>query len=182
MINKHIKINHLHATRLNPLRSHPVIDCVGKDDDDPLLVCRIKILLIPRLAHRYLLVLVLAVLDEELCGIMAELGQGREIEVVIDDELLAAVTFHWILGELRTEGNPRLDSCFAPIGLPFVRTSIQDIDELPLILGRFKNGGLAVWESNREGGRGVKSSGVGLPSFPVSLSPLITFECFRHEY
>lgn len=47
MINKHIKVNHLHTARLDTLRTHPVIDCVGKDDDDPLLVCRIKILLIP---------------------------------------------------------------------------------------------------------------------------------------
>lgn len=155
MINKHIKVNHLHTARLHTLRTHPVIDCVGKDDDDPLLVCRIKILLIPRRAHRYLLVLVLAILDEELSGIMAELGQGREIEVIIDDELLAGVTFHWILGELRTEGSPRLNRSLAPIGLPLVRTSKQDIDEFSLILGRFRNGGLAVWEENRKGGRGV---------------------------
>jgi len=74
LINKHIKVNHLNTARLHTLRTHPVIDCVGKDNDDPLLVCRIKILLIPRRAHRYLLVLVLAILDEQLSWVMPELG------------------------------------------------------------------------------------------------------------
>lgn len=155
MLNKQVKINHLDHARLHAIRTHPVIDCVGEDDDDTLLVSGIKILDMPRRAHRYLLVLVFAIFDEELRGIMAELGQGREIEVVIDDELLAGVTFHWILGQLRTEGSPRLDRSLAPIGLPLVRTSIQDIDVLSLVASRGRNGGLAVGEWNRKGGRGV---------------------------
>lgn len=163
---------------VNPVRNRGI----HQDDDDSLLVSRVIVLSKPRCSHRYFFVFILTIGDKKLSGVLSKLAKGREIEVIVDNELLSCVTFHRILGEARTEGNPRLDRLFAPIGLPSVRISIQDIDVLSLIAFRFRNGGLAVWEENRKGGRGVQDSGVGLPSFPVSFSPLITFRMFRHEY
>lgn len=168
----------MHTLRVDPVRERSI----HEDDDDPLLVSGVIVLSKPSWSHRNLLVFEFPICDKKLGGILSKFGKRREIEVIVDNELLSAITFHRILGKRRAVGNPRLDRLFTPIGLPSVRISIHDIDVLSLISFRFRNGGLAVWEENREGGRGVQDSGVGLPSFPISLSPLITFRMFRHEH
>jgi len=180
-LHQQVKIDHLNHARLNSISIHPIINSICKNNHDVLLFSRVKVLSKPRWSHRYLFVLILTIGDKKLSGVVAKLAKGWEIEVIVDNELLSCVTFHWILGESRTEGSGRLDRLLAPIGLPFVRISMQDIDVLPGIPGWFRNGGLAVWQENRKAGRGVHDSGVCLPSFPVSLSPLITFRMFRHE-
>jgi len=86
--------------------------------------------------HANFLVFPLAVGDNKLRWVELILCEGREIEVIIDNELLSAVAFHRIVDKHRPKRGIRLDGMLTPARFAFIRTTMQDIDVLSSVASR----------------------------------------------